>query len=117
MRGFDLHGAMARATFAGEATLRGRLVSLGRYPGFMDGEGTVRGELYRFDDAAAALEVLDDIEGYDPANPLGGSYVREARLVNTSDGSTHTAWVYRFIGDATGLETVPRGDWRAATRK
>ncbi|MGB3801726.1 MAG: gamma-glutamylcyclotransferase family protein, partial [Lewinella sp.] len=36
-----------RATLVGKATVAGRLVDLGGYPGFLAGEGKAKGELYR----------------------------------------------------------------------
>ena len=112
MRGFDLHHYMSGAEFLGEGKIAGRLISLGRYPGLVAGEGEVCGELYRFADLAPALEVLDDVEEYDPANPEGSLYLRTARAVRTDDGRTLLAWTYAYNKPPTGAPAVTSGDWR-----
>jgi gamma-glutamylcyclotransferase (GGCT)/AIG2-like uncharacterized protein YtfP len=112
MRGFDLHPHMAGATFVGEATMPGRLVAVGRYPGVLDGDGTVVGELYRLDDVATSLETLDDIEDFDPADPDKSEYLRVVRDVSCKDGSNVSAWVYLYNGDASAALAVKSGDWR-----
>jgi gamma-glutamylcyclotransferase (GGCT)/AIG2-like uncharacterized protein YtfP len=112
MRGFDLHQYMAGATFVGEGTIQGRLVALGRYPGLLDGDGNVVGELYRLDDVAASLETLDDIEEFDPADPDNSEYLRIVRDVHCKDGSTVSSWVYLYNGDASAAPAIKGGDWR-----
>ena len=46
MRGLSRHHYMSDGRFEGEASAKGRLISLGEYPALLDGAGTVRGELY-----------------------------------------------------------------------
>ena len=113
MRGFTLHHAMAAGTFVGEATARGQLVSLGHYPGLVEGPGEVRGELYSFDDLPAALDVLDDLEEFDATNPEGSLYLREVSPVTQSDGTRVDAWLYVYNGSRDGAPIVKDGDWRA----
>src|ERR1700694_1005568 len=79
MQGCELHHYLAFAAFVSRATTRGRLFSIGHYPGMTEGDGTVHGELYRFTDVAVALEVLDEVEDYDPSDPEGSPYVRVLR--------------------------------------
>src|SRR4029077_6519553 len=112
MRGLSRHHYMTGGDFDGEASAEGRLISLGGYPARVDGEATVRGELYAFDDLPVALDVLDEVEGFDPANPDESEYVREARGVRRDDGSEIIAWLYvynRPFGNAT---VVKSGDWK-----
>ena len=111
MHGCDLHHHMKGGEFAGEGRVAGTLVSLGRYPGLIEGSGSVRGELYRFADLAAALDVLDDVEGFEPTDPANSLYVRVARRVQTDDGDVD-AWVYRYNGSTEGAQRIPSGDWR-----
>jgi gamma-glutamylcyclotransferase (GGCT)/AIG2-like uncharacterized protein YtfP len=116
MRGFDLHHYMAGASFIGEGWIAGRLVALGRYPGLLDGDGKVRGELYRLDDAAASLEALDDLEDFDPADPDKSEYLRVVREVHAEDGKIISAWVYIYNGDASTAPVITSGDWRESSK-
>src|SRR5438034_11258013 len=64
MRGLERHRFLAaRTTLIGRGTVRGRLLSLGRYPGIVDGGDRVTGELYRIDDEEL-LPAVDREEGY-----------------------------------------------------
>jgi gamma-glutamylcyclotransferase (GGCT)/AIG2-like uncharacterized protein YtfP len=116
MRGLDLHHLMESGTFAGDGTVRGTLLSLGRYPGLIDGGGSVRGELYRFDDLPTALDVLDDVEEFNPTDPDGSPYVRVTRPVTTSDGAQVEAWLYLYKGPVKDAPHIAGGDWRTQTR-
>jgi len=111
MRGFDLHHYMMGATFIGQGRVHGKLVTLGRYPGLIDGTGDVRGELYQLDDPAQ-LEALDDLEEYDPERPEQSEYIRAVREVRLDDGRTCSAWVYVYNRDAKDCPAIATGDWR-----
>jgi gamma-glutamylcyclotransferase (GGCT)/AIG2-like uncharacterized protein YtfP len=114
MRGLDLHHLMESGTFSGEGTVLGTLVSLGRYPGMIDGSGVVHGELYRFDDLPAALDVLDDVEEFNASDPDGSPYVRITRPVTTSGGAQVDAWLYLYQGSVKDAPRIAGGDWRGA---
>jgi gamma-glutamylcyclotransferase (GGCT)/AIG2-like uncharacterized protein YtfP len=112
MRGFDLHHFLAGSTFVSLATARGKLYAIGRYPGMIAGEGTVRGELFEADDVAVVLEVLDEVEGYDPLDADASEYVRAQQAVRTDDGRDVSAWLYLYNGSVAGLDRIKGGDWR-----
>ena len=111
MRGFNLHHYLAGATFVGEGWVAGRLVSVGRYPGLLDGDGEVSGEIYRLEDVAS-LEALDDLEEFDPADPERSEYLRIVRDVHGENGATVSAWVYLYNRDASTAPDVTSGNWR-----
>jgi len=113
MRGFDLHHHVASASFVSTAIVPGSLYVAGAYPCMIENGGTVHGEVYRFDDIAVALEVLDEVEEYDPLDPPSSEYVRvlrPARLDN--DGSKLLAWLYLYNRDVEELARIKSGDWR-----
>lgn len=112
MQGMYLHHHLAGATFAGRGWTRGRLVALGDHPGLIDGMDEVRGELYRLRDAAATLEALDDLEGFDPADPQSSLYVRVGADVHI-EGGVIRAWMYRYNKDPGQAPLVSSGDWRS----
>ena len=106
MRGYPLHRLLARgAIFVAEARAAGTLLDLGRYPGLVPGPGSVRGEVYRVDDAEL-LAVVDRAEGY--------NFVRRRVLVTLSDGRRARAWVYDYRGPRERAVTIPHGDYRRA---
>jgi len=117
MRGFDLHHYLASATFIGDGWIAGRLVALGRYPGLLDGNGKVSGEIYLLEDVAASLESLDDLEEFDPADPQHSVYVRSVRDVHGHDGAIVRAWVYVYNRDASAAPLIENGDWRQRAKK
>jgi gamma-glutamylcyclotransferase (GGCT)/AIG2-like uncharacterized protein YtfP len=104
MRGEPLHRVLRdRARYLEPAHTRGRLLDLGRYPGLVDGAGTVRGELYGFDDPEL-LPVVDREEGY--------NFVRRTTTVTRANGRRVRAWVYRYTGPRDTVTPIPDGDWR-----
>ena len=115
MRGQELHRHMEGAQFVGEGTTRGTLVSLGRFPGLVAGDGSVRGELYRFDDTPGALDVLDDIEEFDATDPDASLYLRVVQPVRVADGTDVAAWVYLYNRDTKGAQRIKSGDWRTCS--
>jgi|HubBroStandDraft_2_1064218.scaffolds.fasta_scaffold1401279_1 gamma-glutamylcyclotransferase (GGCT)/AIG2-like uncharacterized protein YtfP len=112
MRGCSRHHHLSDGRFDGEATADGRLISIGEYPALIDGAGSIRGELYAFEDVPAALDVLDDVEDFDAANPEGSEFVREARRVCRDDGTELIAWLYVYNRPRGPAPIIPSGDWR-----
>jgi len=106
MRGYALHRRLATgATFLGEGSVRGSLLSLRGYPGLIEGEGRVRGELYRLHDAEL-LRVLDREEGY--------NFERLRAGVVLADGRRSRAWLYRYRGSRQRAVLIADGDYRRA---
>jgi gamma-glutamylcyclotransferase (GGCT)/AIG2-like uncharacterized protein YtfP len=114
MQGCSLHHLLqGRASFVGNATVRGRLVSLGDYPGLLeDAGGLVRGEVYRAERHEALWRLLDEAEGYNPRNEAESLFVRETIEAVMGDGSSVIVWVYRYSGSLFGAAPIPSGDYR-----
>jgi gamma-glutamylcyclotransferase (GGCT)/AIG2-like uncharacterized protein YtfP len=107
---------LARQRFVGEATVRGRLFDLGRYPGMTTAEeqGSVSGELYEIvTDWNEEIDRLDQYEGCSAHDPEPHEYRRTLVKVSLSDGETAEAWCYVLNRDAAGLRVIESGDWRA----
>ncbi|MGH7314510.1 MAG: gamma-glutamylcyclotransferase family protein, partial [Candidatus Rokuibacteriota bacterium] len=108
MQGLSRHRFLARgASFVGPARVQGRLLSLGSYPGLVEGTGSVRGELYRLE-RAEVLADIDREEGY--------NFERRTTLVRRADGRRARAWTYWYCGPRTRALAMPEGDWRSRWR-
>ena len=107
MRGFGLHRVLAGAKFVGPATVRGRLLSLGSYPGLVAGAGRVKGELFRIE-GDELLPAVDREEGY--------NFERRLTPVTRADGRRTRAWLYWYRGPRAGALPIPEGDWRKRCR-
>ncbi len=95
-------------TFVGEATLKGKLVDLGDYPGLIPGDGEVHAEYHEVNDFEV-FKAIDRFERYEATDPGGSLYVRHAvRMLQPK----LDAWIYVFNGDTSAAEPVAHGDWR-----
>jgi len=117
MRGFEMHEGLdlpSMTVFLGEARCKGTLYDLGKYPGMtLEGNGRVRGELYRVRNENA-MDVVDRHEGYYPESRRESTYVR--RLEEMVDRDL-MAWVYVYNGPTNGQDVIDSGSWRDHLRQ
>jgi gamma-glutamylcyclotransferase (GGCT)/AIG2-like uncharacterized protein YtfP len=102
------------ASLLGEASIQGRLYSLGRYPGLVesaDADDIVHGEAYALDNPSAALEWLDAYEGIRPGGGERNPYERVERPVRLASGATIAAWVYLYRKSVRMRPPVFGGHW------
>lgn len=107
-----------QARLLGEASIQGRLYSLGRYPGLVasaDAQDRVHGELLALDNPAATLKWLDAYEGIVPGNHDQNEYERTERPVCLASGEEVAAWVYLYRKDVRHLPPIPGGRWKPGT--
>ncbi len=100
-----------RAMFSGEATARGRLYHLGRYPGAVfEGEfrRKIHGEIFRLKDMAL-LDALDAYEGCRPQDPQPHLFRRETIEVQFKNRTRLHAWSYAFICKISGRPEIGSG--------
>ncbi len=98
-----------------EARVQGVLVDLGEYPGWIEGEGTVWGEVLLLRPVSEALRRLDAFEGwFGPGDPRS-LYERVQVEALTAAGPVR-AWAYRYRGSTAGLSLVRGGVWSAPAR-
>lgn len=105
-------GQTARSLIANQiarsamATTRGTIFAfpLG-YPGFVEGDGSVCGEVIWLTELAATFALLDAYEGAD--------FTRVVRPVELANGEVMTAWLYALADPAAARHGVqiPHGDW------
>ncbi len=112
MRGFEMHESLdiPRMTeFLGEAKCKGKLYDMGEFPGMtLEGNGRVRGELYRVSDENI-IDIMDRYEGYYPESTRESTYVR--RLEEMVDRDLK-AWVYVYNESTNGQDVIESGSWR-----
>lgn len=111
LRGMSRSNVLAKSRFLGLGEIQADLYDLGSYPGLIDGNGRVIGELYEID--LATLDALDRIEGFKADAPELSLYLRDLRQVtNLNDGLSDTVSVYLYNGEVVWREQINHGDYR-----
>ena len=107
-----MRGTCAGMEIVGEGTVRGVLYDLGRFPGVVEGDGTVRGSVLRVPDGAwPALDEYEMCPGPDCEDGL----FRRIRITATLDnGERVECWLYVYARDVRRGTIVRSGDWRAS---
>ena len=115
MAGFDRRrraGIDRKLTYVGRGSIRAALFDLGIYPAAVPAPDTdVWGELYAVSDAAAVLSALDEIEGFQPAEPDQSLYIRGKVAVTLRDGRQEQAWVYFYNAPLGQAPRIASGDY------
>ncbi len=108
-------GLESRLTALGTVRIRGKLLDLGAYPGLVEGDGEVTGELYDLPDPTILGE-LDFYELFDPANPETSEFIRRRVRLAEPD---RDAWVYFHnpdgvspLAQAPAHRVITSGDWK-----
>ena len=115
MPGLRLAAQMEGAEHLGPATVSGRLVDVGRYPGLLHGEGVVVGEVYRVSDAQLAR--LDQVEDMVPGHRAASQYWREQVMVQDGALAGQPVWTYVYNRPVDDLTPIPHGDYRRYIRE
>ncbi|RYD70006.1 MAG: gamma-glutamylcyclotransferase, partial [Verrucomicrobiaceae bacterium] len=111
--GQELAGISEGMTYLGPCQLRGELYDLGEYPGLLEGEAGVSGEIFALRDISV-LEQLDRYEGCVDGNPGASLFVR--RLMPVA-GQRGNCWIYYYNGGAPRDGRIPSGDWAEHVRQ
>ena len=94
------------------ATMPGRLVDLGAYPGLLlDSSMQVEGEFVRVRNLEEALKRLDLLEGF-YGYGRDSLYHRVLTTVDAGDGRLREAWTYVLANSSENSATIPSGSWR-----
>jgi gamma-glutamylcyclotransferase (GGCT)/AIG2-like uncharacterized protein YtfP len=109
-RGAPMHGLLeGRTTWLGAASVEGRLVDLGAFPGLVapsTPRDRVHGDLFAIVEAEreALLDALDRYEG--------ASFERVEQSVEGPEGPA-LAWLYVYRGELDGARVLSGGDYLA----
>lgn len=98
------------ADLVGPATIRGLLYRISWYPGLVEGEGCVHGEVHKLRDPERSLSWLDAYESISPGR-ADNEYERVERQVRLAAGSGLTTWVYLYRRDVSAATRVADGRW------
>jgi len=113
--GADMRARLKKVSASlGEATIPGRLFSLGAFPVMLapaTPSDIVHGEVLRLDDPEGVFVWLDPYEGIMPGHRRQGEYERVVRAVRLANGDEVVAWVYLYVADATDAPAIPSGRW------
>ncbi len=116
-RGKRLHGYMHGFEFVGNATVCGRLLDCGSFPGLIRGEDCerVHGELYQIKPGVEPEDVfrcLDSIEGFGGFNRKN-LYERRIIAAEYTDGKKTSSWCwsYHWMGNM-GCPVITNGVWK-----
>lgn len=109
-----------QAVLLGPAKMRGRLYSLGAYPGMkpsFEPDDWVIGELYRLDKPPKLLAFLD---AYEVCDPRDGAYREFERITATAHlvgGRCLAAWVYLYGRPVDRACRISGGDYVSFARQ
>lgn len=106
---------MQGARFVGAAQVPGRLVDVGRYPGFLPGDGLVTGEVYEVDDAHLAR--LDGVEDMVPGDRAASQYWREEVIVLSGPLQGQQVQTYVYNRPVDVCTPITHGDYRRYIRE
>lgn len=99
----------------GAATLCGRLIDLGSYPGVVlsqDANEVVHGEVYRLRSFQRSLAWLDVYEGLSQPSSASGIYRRRLVRVDVGDTlQTLEAWAYVLTSQKGEMRSIRHGRW------
>jgi len=98
----------------GHGHIEAVLFDLGMYPAAVpadDANAWVRGEVYAMTNAAAVLQVLDEIEGYKSTAPDTSLYSRRLTRVTLDEGGVVEAWAYFYDAPLAHAERIDSGDY------
>lgn len=118
-QGFEPHIYLRRqsARFLGQGIITGRLYDLGEYPGAVPSDlpgDEIQGELYELPDPDAHLQVLDEVEEFDPDHPETSLFVRRPAEVRLRTGEKIEAWVYFLPRKPRNARLIQSGDFAEA---
>lgn len=88
--------------------ISGEMRDLGEFPGLVEGDGTVKGELYELSDLSA-FKTIDKYEEFDPLHLDKSLFIRHAVRLKEPEID---CWAYFYNGDASQASKIVDLQWR-----
>ncbi len=112
LKGMSRSHSLNTSKFEGLGMIKARLYDLGSYPGIVESNNSVFGEIYDVD--STTLLALDHIEGYDENYSERSLYIRrEVEVTSLNDGSSLKAYTYFYnTSDLDNYYEISSGDYR-----
>lgn len=104
----------ANADFVGEGEMLGGLYDLGKYPGAVYDEKSIKkvyGHVFRLKNPTTVLGVLDQYEGCPPDRPQPTEYVRQQVPIEIGNQGKQLCWVYVFNLSTEKLSRIESGNY------
>jgi len=95
----EIAATVRRFILIGPATVTGRLLDLGHYPGVVFGSAhndIIPGTVFALPDDPAILTALDRYEDFRPADPANSLFIRSECTVTLANGNTIACWIYLY---------------------
>jgi gamma-glutamylcyclotransferase (GGCT)/AIG2-like uncharacterized protein YtfP len=108
------------ANYMGVATKKGKLFSLGHYPGAVKSHNPndkIKGYLYSVENIEYLLKTLDEYEGFDKSSPGHSLFIREKAIVEDRKNKKHIAWIYWYNKATNEKKEIEKGDFFAFKEK
>ncbi|MAI80544.1 MAG: hypothetical protein CL917_16505 [Deltaproteobacteria bacterium] len=93
------------------AKCKGSLWEVEDYPGLINDEGLVHGELAPMALPEKWVQPIDEIEGFLGYGKPHSLYRRIIRKIQSEKKTVH-GWTYLYLGSTSGLLKIDAGDWR-----
>ena len=88
----------ARISSQGGIILQMDLFDLCGFPGIVNGDGVVEGEVHEYSYEDVIKCEMDKIEGFMESNPNDSLFKREVKRIHLDDGTWEDCWVYIYNG-------------------
>ena len=110
-KGMTRSSVLVKSKFLGLGFIEGLLYDLGAYPGIVEGNNSVYGELYEID--TTKVKELDRIEGYSSEHEYQSLYKRkEVNVILINNGSQERAHAYFFNQQLKDNKLIDCRDYR-----
>ncbi|MEO7313035.1 MAG: gamma-glutamylcyclotransferase family protein [Chitinophagaceae bacterium] len=103
-----------------KSEIKGALYDIGEYPGATKSPGnksTIRGDIFRLNNAKKVLKTLDAYEGFYPDKLSTSEYLRKKESIEMDNGEILDVWVYWYNLPVEGKQRIRHKDYLQYLKK